>query len=255
VQQIFEPLNPVWIPEARRLTGWDSRRLHPRAHYLHPSDRSVDWESFFERALTGKVRSGWTDPLRTSLFPRRFVVKLIRANLMLGWIEERFHPRIVLVARHPCAVVASRLELGWTAATEDLLRQERLVEEHLRPWVPEIERERRPAAIHAIGWAVENLVAHQQLQGRPHRRVLFEELVANPVSRFHEILAWVGLRPPRHLERILRRPSTQTPPARSHDSPAARSGAWRDRLSPEDIGCVLDWCRRLGADGLVWNES
>ena len=40
------------------------------------------------------------------------LVKFIRANLMIGWLRQRFDLDMILVLRHPGAVVESQLRLG-----------------------------------------------------------------------------------------------------------------------------------------------
>jgi len=51
-------------------------------------------------------------PARFVEVPQHRVVKTVHAALSLPWIVERWHPRVVLVRRHPLEVLASWQEMG-----------------------------------------------------------------------------------------------------------------------------------------------
>ncbi|MFN2166915.1 MAG: hypothetical protein ACK2U9_11730, partial [Anaerolineae bacterium] len=163
LQQIFEPLHPRYDPTISSLTGFDARRDHVCSYYLRASGDYPEWHRWWQAVLAGRQRSAWTDAVPTVWFANGYLVKVIRANLMLGYVHDRFQPRLIYLVRHPCAVVQSRLALGWKADVRVLLEQEALVEDYLRPWIAWIENETDPAGAHALWWAVENLVAQSEL--------------------------------------------------------------------------------------------
>lgn len=246
IQQIFEPLNPVWIEQARKLTGWDRTPFYPRSFYLRAETDDPQWNAFLERVLRGQVRSFWTDYERTSYFPNRFLIKFIRANLMLGYIYDKFQPRMVYISRHPCATVYSRLALGWQADVADILRQEALVEDYLRPWVSQMERERTRVGAAAIWWAVENMVARQELATRPHIAVTHEELCLEPQQQTERLFAWLGIKMPAKLSAVIERPSRQSRQGVTYRSTMERLSYWKKQLHPDEQRCILDWANRLG---------
>ncbi len=253
VQQIFEPLHPSAMEEVRRLTNWDeSRHPHIRSIYLRPGECYPDWEGFLDRVLTGRVRNYWTDAVRTSFLPRRYLVKLIRANLMVGFLVDRFAPRVAFVVRHPCAVVSSRLVTGWHADVRDILCQEDLVEDHLRPWLSEVEAERDLVGAHAVWWAVENFVASRQLATRPHYFATYESIVSDPLAEMVQMAEALGISSEGlagvDFEAPSRMASMEVRMGGGNDSHAR----WRDKLGAEDQRRILEWARSLGVD---WYES
>lgn len=250
VQPIFEPLYPAASPRARRLTGFRGHdRCFLSSHYLRPGGDYPEWECFLGDALTGKIRSYWTDFERASVFPSRFAIKLIRANLMLGYIHDHFRPSIVYITRHPCAVVNARIGLGWRATVADILRQDALVEDHLRPHVDRIAMETDPLGIHAVWWAVENLVATTELATRPHYRLAYEELCLRPVELARDLAEWLEIRLPRRLEPIVRRPSRLSRRTQSELTVEERLSRWKEQLDADEQRRVLSWARRLGVEG------
>ena len=122
---IFEPFHPGKVRVCK-----DFRRKQ----YLRPDDRREEYLGAARRILTGKLRSPWTDRFNTKLLARRRLIKDIRANLLLGWMAENFPGMpIVLLMRHPCAVAASRLALGWRDNLSETMEQEELVEDFSLP--------------------------------------------------------------------------------------------------------------------------
>ena len=192
MQVIFEPLHPNRVPAPGGLGSHAGRRAVLESPYLRPDQVDAHWERFFQQVLTGQVRNWWTDQERQHWFAWRYVIKMIRANLMLGWLAERFQPSIVVVLRHPCAVVRSRLARGWEASLERLLNQPALLEDHLGPFVPQIRAAQSDLDRHAILWAVETLVMLRQMGGRPGALLFYEELCRAPLAQMGALYGWLG---------------------------------------------------------------
>ncbi len=266
VQQIFEPL--LFNPHVYQLTNWPPPPVETylRLYYLRPGGSYPGWHALLERILTGRYRTYLTDSHRTSLFSGRYLIKEIRANLMLGYIYDHFQPTIIYMKRHPCAVVASRMRLNWRVDLDELLRQEELVADYLSHWVGDIERARHnPLEAHAIWCAVESMVAEQDLATRKHYLLHYEHLVLDPEQRLKALLSWLGLKGvgaiPQH---VIERESRTT----WNDSIKAEPSEhrhhqerWKQSLSRSEQFLILEWSHRLGVrdyrDGVlpVANEA
>jgi len=243
LQQVFEPLHPKHNAAVRRLTGFDPNQDH--AYYLRASDAYPDWNRLLQAILTGKIRSHWTDAVPTIWFPQGYLIKMIRANLMLGYISDQFHPKLIYLVRHPCAVVHSRLKMGWTTNAGAFLAQENLVEDYLQPWVSQIEREDNVVGSHALGWAIENLVAQRELSTRPHYRIFYEHLIMDTAQETRRITDYVGLKASEIPEGVIEH-SSRTSHRFAIQAPVDRLVSWKKGLSQEDQFRVLDWANRLG---------
>jgi len=245
-QRIFEPL--------RQAARWQPPGTWPsvRSPYLRPEGEYPGWHALLRDVLTGRCRSYWTDPSRTSFFPDRYLIKEIRANLMLGYIHDHFQPRIIHVLRHPCAVVASRTRLDWRVNLGDLLQQEELLEDELAGLAGDIERARSDSvASHAIWWAVESRVAGRQLRERPHFRAYYERLVSEPEASLRAMLKWLDLDGDGiDAEKIRRRSHTtwRGGERQEEQHSAATLSSWKRQLSQEEQRVVLDWAYRLGVE-------
>ncbi len=254
IQQIFEPLHPETSAELRRLLHWQEKVGETyRRVYLRPSVEHPEWRAFLAKVLTGRVRNYRTDYARTSYFPDRYLVKFIRANLMLGYLYDCFQPQTILLTRHPCAVVYSRLRKvrsPWYADVSDLLRQAALVEDYLRPWLADIEKETDLLGAHAVWWAVENRVALQEMATRPHYLVFYETLYLHPRPTLDPLFAWLGL-PSFDLPAQLVARSSRVARHRQHgaieDEAAilAQLSDWQQGLTAEEQRRIVIWADRL----------
>ena len=247
-QPIFEPLHPEYNSKVRHLTGWEPRPHYFREWYLPDNSEQPEWTSLLVDILRGIHRNYWTDHERYCFFPDRFLVKEIRANLMLGYIYQHFKPKIIYITRHPCSVVHSRLAVNWLADTKDILKQEHLVEDHLRPWVAAIEKERDILGAHAAWWAIENMIAKASLENVPHFNIRYEDLVLQPEESVHHLFDWLGSESPPKLKQLFARPSRMSNSQIDYKSKVERLSVWKKRLSLEQQTRILQWSNRLGVD-------
>ena len=143
----------------RMWTRYRGRRdlLLPALHELHSLDEFNRlfrrWRKFLAD-LPPLVEAG-----------RRHVplVKCIRANLMLGWLSRHLRARIVLIVRHPGAVIESQYRLGRVWDPEPVLQRFR-DDSHLHELTRQRYRKllsRRLSRIEALAtvWVIENQTA------------------------------------------------------------------------------------------------
>ena len=116
--QIFEPMHTGYVKEAKH-AGIE------RNMFVKESEEWPQGRRFFTKVLTGKVINPWIAsqiPWNKLLKTERLVVKFVRANLVLGWLSK--HLDILppaMVIRHPCAIIMSQLNKGWSPSKEVLL--------------------------------------------------------------------------------------------------------------------------------------
>ena len=253
VQQLFEPFDPRNSADYRQLMGWqpDWTPSWVKRHYLRPHDEAPEWRALWEQVLSGRIRTYLTDYTRTSFFPRRFLVKTIRANMMLGFVANQFGPTTILLARHPAAVINSmyyRVKASWPADVQDMLAQEALVEDYLQPWVAQIEQIHDGLEALIVWWAAENKVALTQLAHHSHYQVFYEWLTLHPQDEMAALLQWLGLPanavPVKLLHRYSRMTSVRQRQSRETDA-MSRLSAWQQELPAKTQRLVQLWSERF----------
>ena len=265
---VFEPLHARRVPEVPATDALTPACPFP-GPYLRSDDTAPEWETFFDHVFTGRVENCWTrqdwraKPTRfgTSLLPdaitlrwarRRYradaakasrrVIKIIRGNLLLGWLHHRFSPATVLIVRHPCAVVASRLRHRWSDSLDGIWSQPKLIADHLAPFHDAIASAGDSLQRMTILWCVENLTALTTIGGNPDVSIrCYESFVDTPQQEFSRLQNRLGLRASeragRAIDRWTSNPSQKTLLHRRN---------WDGGLSTRDIDRVLDTCQRCG---------
>jgi hypothetical protein len=215
---VFEPFNP--------------REVGPFGHfktkqYLRPDDQREQFIGPARLALTGLLRHPWTDRFNGRIVARRRLIKDIRANLLLGWMRANFPGMpIILLLRHPCAVVASRLDLGWKDNLSETMEQRELVEDFLLPMEAEIRAAKDDFERHLFLWCIDNYVPLKQLGPQEVHLTFYENLLARPEAELQSLLTFLGEDFDDRVYRHLRRPS----PLSRKNAPCPSSEGWRTRV-------------------------
>jgi hypothetical protein len=232
---VFEPFHPGKVGICRTFR---------RKQYLRPSDRREEYLGPARRILTGGLRSPWTDRFNTKLVARRRLIKDIRANLLLGWMSENFPGMpIVLLLRHPCAVAASRLALGWRDNLPETMEQEELVEDFLLPMEAEIRDARDSFERHVFSWCIENYVPLRQFGPQEIHLAFYEDFLARPEDEVRRLFAFLGEDLDGRVYGALRRPS---PLSRAGEEPSL--DAWRRSVTGAQLERAVEILGLFGLD-------
>jgi hypothetical protein len=241
---MFEPFH---APRMKAL-----RDLH-YFHYLRPTDANRALTTFARTVFSGEIRDPWVDRSVDRLLPRWRVVKEIRASLFLRWLHLQF-PEVpmLLILRHPCAVVLSRMELGWATDRdiEPFLMQPALVEDHLETLIDVIRGARTAEEKHAIIWCVTTLVPLRQFTNGDLPVVFYEDLCERPDATVAAVCEAVG-KPHRPAgSDVVGRPSTTAKRLSAVHRGENLVERWQRALTKEQVGRILDVVDAFGLSHL-----
>lgn len=246
---LFEPFHPGKVQAFSHFDYF---------HYERPFTDNAPLYTYCDTVLRGAIRHPWIDREASVLRPDYRLIKEIRANLFLKWMQQHFpHTPILLILRHPCAVVASRLQLQWATDSDiaSFLRQPPLVEDFLADKLELIAQARSAAAKHAIIWCISNAVPLQQFAPGELPIVFYEHLLTQPEMVLTAVFQQIGVPlDPESVSQLTRRPS-----ATSKKHSAVMTGAnpltqWQKQLSASQIEDVLAVVAAFGLDTL-YNDS
>jgi hypothetical protein len=233
---VFEPFNPARV---RAFGHFRSKQ------YLRPGDVR---EAFLEPArlaLSGDLKDPWTDRFNTKFVARRRLIKDIRANLLLGWMRANFPGMpIVLLLRHPCAVVTSRLALGWKDNLGETMAQEDLVEDFLLPVEAEIRAARDDFERHLFLWCIDNYVPLRQFARGEIHLVYYEDLLENPEDGLRSLFGFLGEDMDNRVYGKLGRPS----PLSRRGAPLPSVDGWRAHVSARQLEGACEILALFGLD-------
>src|SRR5918998_3655773 len=235
---VFEPFHPGKVGICR---GFRCNQ------YLRPQDRREEFLHPARRILSGGLRSGWSDRFHSRFVARRRLIKDIRANLLLGWMRANFPEMpIILLLRHPCAVVASRLALGWKDHLSETMEQRELVEDFLFSMEAEIRAAKGDFERHLFLWCIDNYVPLKQFRPQEVHLTFYENLLARPEAELQSLFASLGEDFDERVYRRLRRPS----PLSRKNTPSPSLEGWRTRVSANQLERTIEILGLFGLDHL-----
>jgi Sulfotransferase family len=240
---LWEPLFLDADPELRRI-GFGDRT------YIPPDGERPDMEAYLRRVLTGRTLNRWTLQ-HTNVFDvcrvRQWIVKFVRANMLLPWLVRRFPVRRPLVLiRHPCAVVASQSRIGaWKHPVIPDCPEFFDAYPHLRSICSRLKTQEE---ILAARWCMDNFVPLSTPPPHAWRVVPYERLVRDGPRELQRIFSELNVAMPREATTRLRTPSASaTPRSRIRHGLDPLDG-WRSILSPVQCQRVLDVTAAFGLD-------
>ena len=231
----------------------DAFRQFNYFHYMQPMGLDNTLYSFCQKIFSGNIRHRWIDRQVEHIFPHYRLVKEIRANLFLKWINNQF-PEIPLlfIIRHPCAVVLSRMHLDWATDSdiEPFLVQSELIEDFLKDKLDIIKSAKTDEEKHAVIWCISNLVPLQQF-GRNELNVIFyENLVLQPEIEIPKVFEAINLPYGDTVFVQANKPSTTTVRSSAIVTGDDKITHWKRVFSPKQIDSILSMVEAFGLDYL-----
>ena len=285
VVYVNEPLNPRHPPG--RSPGLLRADVQHRYQYI-TDDNEADFRSAYGSMiglryhLAAELRRNHTPSdvgralrhqamfLRGRAAGRRLMIADPFAVFSAEWFERRLGFQVVIMVRHPLAVVGSRKRLGWRFDIRELLQQPLL----LRDWLIPLST-RWPEALAPVDgvvhqgaqlWRLIYETALQQQRCSPRLLLIrHEDLAVDPVAAFSNLYERLGLPFTRSSRGVVERSTAPGNPTRlaSNDPHAVRLdsraslGSWRERLTDDEAryvetvaGPAMDRLYPEGVDGI-----
>ncbi|WP_027182960.1 hypothetical protein [Desulfovibrio inopinatus] len=270
---VFEPLHPIRVPGAAQYAF----------RYIPDDADPEELKAFLDLAMNGDVNRLWTH-CRVNLehlwhgigiftspaklknqyrkhknIVRNYVhygrkrpgpqlVKFIRANLMVGWLHRAYSAPVIVLLRHPGAVVESKNRLSsWspTEVLEQFRRDEALWNDYLAPLdLPPFDTLDRIRGF-AMQWCIETLVALRQASRFGLEVIYYEKLVISPEDEWRRAINALGLsHPPQHA--FTHRPSQQASlESQNVNFDHTFLSRWRTKLSTPECHAIQDMIERF----------
>ena len=246
---IHEPLNPVFaphylgqenLPYYAHLPDQDAASMHAAFdRLLSGRFPALDRRFFrFERRFVSRYLHAFT--FRWARFRgKRFLLKDPFALFNVGWPEDHFGIRTVLLLRHPCAFVASLKVKDWAFDFTHWTSQPRLLETFSAAEAAAVRRTAaQPPDLIDQGCLLWNCLTRRiaSLAAADPGRILarHEDLCQHPLDGFRRLFDHLDLSWTSTSERFLK---SEAGTGREPDSILH---SWKKRLCPEEIRRVLN---------------
>ncbi|MGV1098216.1 sulfotransferase [Thiovibrio sp. JS02] len=240
---LFEPLHLGRVPEARKAGfKWET--------IVHEGTDWPEGERYLRDVLSGKVRNSWTMShvsLAQARHTKLWIVKFVRANMMLGWLAHTFPIRPpALIIRHPCASIASYLQKGWARPEKPPADHEFFrLHPHLRSVCDGLETVEE---FIAVAWCMEYYMALLAPPPLPFHLVCYERLVRNGLEELAKLFDVWNLPLPAEVRSRLFKPSMTTAAFSQVSKGKDPLAGWQRYFSPEQSQRILAVVRAFGLD-------
>jgi hypothetical protein len=252
---IWEPVSLGSNPEARRYGFYPDTYLPSGAN--DPSKEAYLHSIVSGANLSTNILSHRHFSLVRLLACRGWLIKLVRGNLLLPWLLDRYPVKGILLIRHPCAVVSSQLQWAWKAVKEGHWRAD--VKQGVwrfppslsanYPHLSEVYRTIETLEEYmAFDWALQTYIPLSQPKPHPWYLTTYEGLVREGTQEVDNIFQYLKHRVPQEAYRCLNTQSATVHP----DSYFAHKGdplaGWRFRLDAHQVRKILHIVHRVGID-------
>lgn len=245
---IFEPLHPVWFPESVERGFKDRTYLPTETHWF-------EGINYIEKVLSGRSvtnRFEGIGNLKNNMFSNKLVVKFVRANRLLPWISHHFKVRkIILLIRHPCAVVASQIRSGFygynhstmykdeSPTKETILKEAQRIGIYNKYILKKIEGLESKEELLAASWCFDYYVPLRHPNINSWILLSYENLIIEPEKTIKRILELLNIKNTGKCLAEIYKPSKVASSDLKLESYLQLS-KWRNYLSPPQIQNILD---------------
>jgi len=207
--------------------------------YMAPDSRAHDIRRYARSILNGRVHTEQVDRWVPAGVYQKRLISESRLNLWLKWFRVNFEGMpIVLVTRHPCAVVASRLLLERETRLRAVLANENFVSRYLAPFAGTIAAAKSQVEKHALMWAIEHYVPLREFRNDDLHVIVYERFLAQPDALLESLALHAGEGGP--AAAYLAKSRLQ-----AH---ASVSDIWRMQLSRDDVRRIMQIIGTFGLD-------
>jgi len=175
---------------------------------------------------------------------QRALLKDPFAVFSVPWFANKLNCKVVVTIRHPAAFASSLQRLNWNFDFNDLLDQPLLMRDHLEKYRGEMSAIRAEDVIGqaALLWKMIYGVVYKFKEMNPEWLVVrHEDLSHDPVNRYRDLYASLGLDFTPRVEKIIMNSS-------SSENPGELSPKQTHSIKMDSLASVKNWKKRLPED-------
>jgi len=175
---------------------------------------------------------------------QRALLKDPFAVFSVPWFANKLNCKVVVTIRHPAAFASSLQRLNWNFDFNDLLDQPLLMRDHLEKYRGEMSAIRAEDVIGqaALLWKMIYGVVYKFKEMNPEWLVVrHEDLSRDPVNRYRDLYASLGLDFTPRVEKIIMNSS-------SSENPGELSPKQTHSIKMDSLASVKNWKKRLPED-------
>ncbi len=256
-RDIFEPFLPYKV---------EISSAFKYLQYLNPNYEDKILTNSAKNILSGNFKSDWTDVNNNHIITFKRMIKDIRANLMLKWLSNiRPGMPILLIIRHPLAVIDSYKSLGWgieaggkTSDFDRITEQKYLLQDFplVRNNLKYIDTNDYISQLLYL-WCVLYHVPLMQLSKTDYKIVFYEDLLMHPEETLSNIFLYIGQRFDgiKILDKIQKPSITNYRNTDFNINPIENIQKWKKSFTENELNNYQEIIKRFELDFLYDNDG
>ncbi len=253
---MFEPFHP------ENVSVWQT--FKPKIYFSHEcNDKS--YKRVMGKILTGNIRDPWIDKHHKhdmKTIYRKRLLKCIFGNLLLKGISIQYPGiPIILLVRHPCAVVSSQVDIiqlkigGNWGCLNEYFAQEDLVKDFLLPFKEAAKNVHNRFEELVFIWCIQNYVPLRQFKRNEIHLVFYENLCKYPKQEIDRLFKFLGQQYDDRVFEKIKIPSATSWRKNSSDlTTDYLLDSWREYVTKEQLKRAIEIMGSFGLDK-VYSEN
>lgn len=205
--------------------------------------------TYHKLPMIGSHNKSWFEILKNCAFPQITIAKFCRAQRLVPWLNKNFSNKIILIMRHPLAVVASSLDHP-AFQGEEVANTHPVISDELSKKFPKLCEYTRSLDTLAekltATWCFDYKIALQEKNKKLHL-IAYENFVASPEIELRSLSEFLQVELPLATYDLVKKPSSTVVQAKK-DSTEEQLSKWKNKLSSEVISRVLSVLERFDLD-------
>ena len=253
-REIFEPFNPNVVQNLKKFEY---------IQYLRPTEKDKVFYKNIKDIICGKIKHRWTDKFNKKFLSNKRIVKDIRTNLLLGWLSKNFPEMpIILLFRHPLAVVTSFLRKDWVKETygkrkdiETILPQKHLIKDYLKSYEKEINKSIGSFEEYIYLWCILYYIPLKQFRNNNIYLIFYENLCVNPENEIKKLFEYLKKPYDKTVLKKIKKPSEMADNNSAIISGNNLISNWKKYVSKNQIKSAISILNKFNLDKIYTEDE
>jgi hypothetical protein len=227
-------------------------------HYLAPEKEDDEVKDIMRQVLSGSLRNSWIDAHNRIMFVDKRLIKCVRTNLMLKYINRNFSEvPLVLLIRNPFAVVNSwtRSNYNHLVNRERILKQPELVKEYLSSFIEEYKSIEDPFELHLFNWCINHYIPLKQFSNNEIHIVFFESILENTETEVKRLFDYLEAEFSDKIYEQMKKPSRTTRKSDISKMGKGHLKSWASNFTSEQFDRGNEILKKFNLDKFYHNDQ
>jgi hypothetical protein len=235
----FEPLGSMNFPKDYIIN------CNPVPSYYHISkgEKSV-YKEYIDLVMNCEIKNKFTHRGNINIGKPKKVIKLIRANLMIDWIQDNYDFYGIFIIRNPLATINSQMKYNMWGHIQKLgptkMLPERVINYFNEDQKELIKSVKMPKERLAVFWCINNKIALTFSNKKNLRIVKYEDLVKNPKKVIKDLSKFAHFPYNNKVKNAIKRKSFTTRKETEQIKNYDPTKAWKENFTQEEIDSIVE---------------